>query len=108
MQVDQDDDDLKLQRERMMNQIVLVTEGVNVSFSVTGSGTPEFKESLKDQSHIGLQMLIADAKLSAEQRTGVFNELVARAWRKLDADARKDVSSLLALFRQSALTADGL
>jgi hypothetical protein len=91
-----------------VNQIILNIGYTNIAFSRTSSGSTEFKESLKEESHTGLQMLLKDPKLPADERTGVFNELVARAWGGLGADARKDVTGLLGHFRKGTINEDEL
>lgn len=91
-----------------MNLVVLNIGRSNICFSRTSAGSEEFRKSLKGHGHSALQAMFKDPKLSPDNRTGVLNELVARAWANLSKDGKKQLTDLLGQFKNGALRPDGL
>jgi hypothetical protein len=91
-----------------VSEIFLNIGRTKISFSKKSGGSEEFQNSLKDETHSTLQMMFKDPAVSPDNRTGVLNELVGRAWAKLDKDGKKELTDLLGKFKKSMLSPDEL
>lgn len=86
-----------------MSEIVLVIGRTKISFSKTSSGSEEFQNYLKEEAHSTLQMMFKDPGLPPENRTGVLNELVGRAWAELNKERKKELTDRLGQFKKGIL-----
>jgi hypothetical protein len=86
-----------------VSEIVLNIGRKKISFSKKSSGSEDFQNSLKEEAHTTLQMMFKDPALPSDNRTGVFNELVGRAWANLDKDGKKEVTDFLSQFKKGTL-----